>query len=554
MELKAHSLRLQKKTLAFALIPTFIFGLAMSVGHSIDKTGELELKSASFWIMFLAAWLVAALFLFFLLCLCDQESSLCDQERKPSKKLKSRTKTGLGSYLLTCLLLFLCWIPVFLAEYPGFFVYDATDEYVEVATRTFNTHHPLLHVLMLGGSVCGGNKLFGSINVGIAIYTVFQMTVMAAIFAWIVNECKTRCGYVLSLLWYGFFPTVVMFVLCSAKDTLFVAALLVSVILTTKLFNEFKLNHLIVLALSLCLMMLFRNNGVYAFLVYAVVVCVYVTIHADKARRLKTALLLVGMALAILATYKITDAVLVSVTRASDIENQEILTVPIQQVARTWSVYRDEMNQEELDTLYEVLPENVLAHYTPNLSDPVKVGFDNEMYARNPAKYRKLWWDLFKKHSGSYLNAWLNTCVGFFYPGTVVNVYAGHEVYTFTYTESSYFGYEVEYPGERVSIIPIIDRFYRWISLDDDIQKTPILHLLFSMGAMFWLYVLFAIVLLYKKRGNEILVGLTLPGAVWLTLLLGPTYLPRYTVFLWFMLPWIIKEVYAVCVVQKENC
>ena len=547
MELKAHSLRLQKKTLAFALIPTFIFGLAMSVGQSIDQTGELKVNGLSFWLLFLGTWALTSALLYFLLYWCEQG-------KIPVGKLKSRSYQTRGSYPLTWLLLLLCWIPVFLAEYPGFFVYDATDEYVEVATRTFTTHHPLLHVLMLGGSVCGGNKVLGSINVGIAIYTVFQMVIVAAVFAWVLSDCRTKIGYALGILWYGFFPTVVMFVLCSAKDTLFTAAMMASVILTVKLLRAGKGGKdLLALAICLVLMMLLRNNGVYAFLVYAVVICIYVIAHDGKYKNLMTALLLIGMAVAIFATYKIADKALIKVTGASDAENQEILTVPIQQLARTWSVYKGEMSSDELDTLYEILPEDVLSHYTPNLSDPVKVGFNNERYAQNPSKYRRLWWDLLRQHPMSFMNAWLNTSVGFYYPGTVVNVYAGHEVYTFTYTESSYFGYEVEYPGERISFIPVIDRFYRWLSLDDDIQRIPFARLLFSMGAMLWLYALVAVILLYKKRGSEVLVGLSLPGAVWLTLLLGPTYLPRYTVFLWFMLPWLFKEVYALCVFQKEN-
>lgn len=53
--------------------------------------------------------------------------------------------------VLFCFFL-LCWLPVFLAVYPGFFVYDAQDEFVQVQTRNFTTHHPLPHVLLLGGT------------------------------------------------------------------------------------------------------------------------------------------------------------------------------------------------------------------------------------------------------------------------------------------------------------------------------------------------------------------------------------------------------------------
>ena len=60
---------------------------------------------------------------------------------------------------------------VILAEFPGFFVYDAQDELNEVLTRTFSTHHPLLHVLLLGGTIAIFHKLTGSWNGGIFVYT-----------------------------------------------------------------------------------------------------------------------------------------------------------------------------------------------------------------------------------------------------------------------------------------------------------------------------------------------------------------------------------------------
>lgn len=68
----------------------------------------------------------------------------------------------------------LVWGIVLLAVYPGFFVYDAQDEFNQVAMRRFTTHHPLLHVVLLGGIVSLGNKIFASYNAGIALYMVFR--------------------------------------------------------------------------------------------------------------------------------------------------------------------------------------------------------------------------------------------------------------------------------------------------------------------------------------------------------------------------------------------
>ena len=53
--------------------------------------------------------------------------------------------------------------------YPGFFAYDATEELQEVLTGQYVTRHPLLHVLMLGKTVSGIQKLTGSYNSGIGV-------------------------------------------------------------------------------------------------------------------------------------------------------------------------------------------------------------------------------------------------------------------------------------------------------------------------------------------------------------------------------------------------
>ena len=93
----------------------------------------------------------------------------------------SAEKGQLRSFFLTAVAIFLCYVPVFLAVYPGFFVYDAQDELMQVITRNFSTHHPLLHVLLLGGIIPLVYKITGSYNLGIACYTLFQMAVLSCI-------------------------------------------------------------------------------------------------------------------------------------------------------------------------------------------------------------------------------------------------------------------------------------------------------------------------------------------------------------------------------------
>ena len=87
-----------------------------------------------------------------------------------------------------------------------------------------------------------------------------------------------------------------------------------------------------------------------------------------------------------------------------------------------------------------------------------------------------------------YLNAWLMTSYGYWYPDAVINVYGGNAVHTFTYQDSSYFGFETEYPGTRESKFPGLEEQYRKMSLELYQQKVPGISMLFSPGFLFWVF------------------------------------------------------------------
>ena len=133
------------------------------------------------------------------------------------------------------------------------------------------------------------------------------------------------------------------------------------------------------------------------------------------------------------------------------------------------------------------------------------------------------------------------TTYGFWYPDAVIDVYRGNSVFTFTYGDSSYFGYEVEEPGRRESKIPALDELYRRMSLEIAQQRIPVLSMLFSPGFLFWSAAFLIGFLWYGKRGRRA-VAYMLPALVWLTVILGPTYLVRYVVFLWALAPVLLFD------------
>ena len=174
--------------------------------------------------------------------------------------------------------------------------------------------------------------------------------------------------------------------------------------------------------------------------------------------------------------------------------------------------------------------------YNPKLSDPVKIHFRNSAYEADKSKYVRLWLRIGLKKPLSYINAWLMNSYGFWYPDTVIDVYSGNTVFTFTYGESSYFGYEVEEPGYRDSKIPWLDEVYRRLALEISQEKIPIYSMLYSPGGIFWCIAFVFSYVLYRRK-YHLVIPYLMVLLVWLTVILGPTYLPRYVLIFWYGLP-----------------
>lgn len=431
-------------------------------------------------------------------------------------------------------------IPVLMAEYPGFFVYDAQDELNEVLTRSFSTHHPLLHVLLLGCIIALFHKISGSWNVGIFAYIFLQMLVITAIFAYVVTYLQKRGigrkSRVLWIIYYGAFPTIVMYTLCSCKDGLFSSLLLLLTVFLIQLVSDpdaflSDRKKMAAFVLTAVLMPMFRHNGFYAYLVFVPFALVYFR------KRLKT--LLTGMLIAPVVIYLLFSTVLSAALSSEGTHHQEMLTVPIMQLARVYAYDGDSLSAQEKELIEAYIPKENLNKYTPRVADLVKVDFNNRLYEENSSDFWKIWKDQLIKHPLAYVNAWLLTSYGYWYPPAIINVYKGNTVYSFTYEDSSYFGYEVEPPGERHSLIPAIDNLYRYLSIGTFQQDAPVLHLFFGPGLYVFIYMFVFAFRLYKKRFIGILPFMPMILTL-CTVLLGPTYLIRYVLYLWLCIPLLL--------------
>lgn len=507
-------------------IVVLIFAYSLILGNRIDRTHSVFPLS----LMYLLSLVIAPIGGFFL----EYISSKIAKISKSHQSQMSRREC-----IIVCLVLFVCWFIVLLGVFPGFFCFDATDELNQVLTRQFSTHHPLFHVLYLAGSIQLAYKIFGSYNIAIFLFTLAQMTVFSVLMTYVLYRLRhLGLSSVISRILTGFlalFPVFPMIVLCSVKDSLFSFAMLLGMLKLYEFIKSGKRSDMVIVIVSFTLSCLLRNNASYALIASGII---WLILSPGKVKSILM-LTIIPFVLSL-----VINMGLIKSLNASDNEHQEILTVPIQQLSRSYNMNPGVYTSTERDLLYKYIPEEYINNYRDKVSDYVKIGFQNDYYANNKGSFFTLWFNIFKKDPTNFIDGWLLTNYGFWYPYAKMDAYVGHIAWTYTITDINYYAYETEYPGTRQSLIPAIDSLYRKLSLETWKEKIPVVNELFSPGFMFWIWI-FIIAYLWTTRGKNSLTVYIFPIMVWCTLLLGPTYVPRYVFYLWLCLPILLTHLSA---------
>lgn len=515
----------------FAGITGLITGFLYAAGRPLDRQDTLDLLDKGFYLRWLLLGAAAAVVIYGIWALAARLSAGSSESRFhcPAKI----PENPLLLQLLYAGILLICWLPAFLSIVPGVFSYDAYAEWEQVRTGMITSHHPVIHVLLVGGLLEGFYRLTGSYNVGIGVYTLIQMLIVSNILALTVRYLKKRgvglWGQLLTLLFYGLSPVFQLFAICTTKDVIFSAFELLLMLLTLtfigerdRFFTDRKVQGGFIAAAFGT--MIFRNNGL-----YIVLLLLLVLFFLARKYRKKYLLLMLG----ILVCYGIYAGPVCSALSVTPGGIEEMLSVPIQQLARVYHYDYDSLAQEDLELLYQVLPRENLEAYKPTVADPVKSGFDREGFAANKKELVSLWirWGL--EHPLTYINSFLVSTVDFWYPGAVMDGYKD------PYGRSSYFDYRVAEPGEEIVVLPGLHDFYEKLSWDREAQQGPLAFLVLSPG---WYFLVFLVVFMYlwcyKKKG--LLVPLLIPLLNMATVLLGPMALVRYVLILFYAFPLLL--------------
>ena len=429
---------------------------------------------------------------------------------------------------------------VVLISYPGTLCWDTLGQIEQVTKGTgYSTHHPLLHTLIVGGLSQFGFVVFGSYDIGLFIYMLLQVVMLAAALAATIAVLAKR-GMKACWLWgllvlYCITPIYTNIVSVAIKDVPYNASVIGYVICFALLMEEPERikNVKFVLWFIGAQMgaILFRNNGLPLVLFGGVVAFVWLFKKYNWKERIGALVTLFGASIAIA---KLITFILMQLTSATEGSKGEMMSIPFQQTARYLQLYRDEISEEERVAIEAVLGpvDKIAEEYDPESSDPVKALHDKNATTEAWMNYLVAWAKGFFKHPVVYIEAFLAHIYGWFSPN--VSNAIRYECIAEAFSQQGLF------PGAQKMLIFL----YRYT------DRVSVLGLLQNIGAYVW--GLFFLAFYQKKEKKTAHLVANMP--LWISLLVcmaSPCFIyhPRYGLPILVALPFL----YGMSVTGKDG-
>ena len=457
--------------------------------------------------------------------------------------MKSLLRSSL-LFPLLWLLLALCWLPAYLALFPGTFGYDSYVELMQYAGAfPLSNHHPVAHVFLLGWTLDLGHALFGSYNAGIALYTGLQgllLTLAEALSLYYLFLKKVPFYLLIpGFLWAAFNPLLPILGFNTTKDILFGACFLLFQLAYGNALVEtgglpgkkdsvsendagiasavsgrqnMKLPPLILLGISSFLLCLTRKQGIYVLLALLVITLL---LHLRSLRRKRSFLL--AMLIGGSAFFLLEKALLFGL-QIPDGDPREALSLPIQQLAAVTNdhyrgIEENPIDPEDFALAEQLIPEEYLICYEEDTADPIKAGFQTEVFMKDPGKYISLYFRLFASSPRRFFEVFCNMNRPYF--DLSANRFRGLMTENLTDEENRW---EIG----RQSLLPDYELF-----LEDYAEDSPTAQ---WTGSVIPIILTLLLILAGILTGNKAAFLMAMPCTLFFgTNLLGPVALVRYS-------------------------
>lgn len=451
--------------------------------------------------------------------------------------------------LVVFLVILLCWLPSWLANYPGTFTEDTNIQVEEYAAGQISNVFPVLHTIFVGFVVTGVRTATGSIQTGIAVCTVIQMLLLAGIFTYTVGFFVKR-GFsprAVLLVWGGFALSPVVHLFCKdlVRDTLFCGFMLLVGVMSAELLTDTKSffkkpGKIALYVVAGFVAAAFRNAAIFALVAAFAAACVIMLKNNARRDLPRVAALFAVIFLSffiwdgpICGSFALERPVNEFVARD---KTSELLSVPIQQLVRVCPPYVGyTLSREDTDALLELFPADIVTgrtQYPADRADMPKYYFNYENFHADPMKYIGLWFRLGLRYPAEYLNAFFKLSCEAWYPSSDLDVYADSSG-----TETSYYKPGVS-GGEAAteSKIPWLYGLQYRLSTTTEFFRIPLSALLFAPAAMLYILLICLGYLRWRKKGAFAFM-VSIAVIVHLGTFLCPVVALRYELLSFFTVP-----------------
>lgn len=437
-----------------------------------------------------------------------------ENKKWEKSKKKDIFKPTLKTFLIIAAIFFIAWLPYFLNYYPGTTSYDTNYQLMQgYGIYPYSNHHPIIHTMIITIITKIGYAITNSYNFGIAIYVILQMIVCAAAFSLVIYYMAKKkipfCFKLIAFLFFAFHPIVPQFSIAVWKDVPFSLFLILFIIGIIELItNEenfiknYKWNILFVF--SILGTVFFRNNGIY------VVVLTFPFVIIAKRKYWKKIAVMFVVPIII---YMIVTGPVFKVLGIGKSSDKEMLSIPIQQMAKISICKKDELTEDEKERIAMYIPiEKTEELYRPNISDPMKNEFNEQAYAENKVAFLKLYFKLALRFPLETIESFIANTYGYYCPDTVTFPLA-----TGTYEKTEEKEKFMVIETDPIIKIPLIDKIVDAI-YDKEI---PIVSLIANIGFAFWIILVLLVYCIYEKKYYNILMYIPI-AVLYLTCLASP--------------------------------
>ena len=466
------------------------------------------------------------------------------------------------SFWIVALIFFISYIPFFLYYFPGNINTDNIGSLYQITgAKPYSNFQPLLYTLIFGGLWNLGKAIFGTSTAGIALYVVFQMICTSLVFSTIIYymakrgiSLKWRIAIFLFLLLN---PLNGWFVVRCEKGMLFHLSLIlviigiIDIIYEEEKFFEKKWKP-ILLALITIILILIRNNGIYALILtipFLIVACKKIW---------KPVVTTFGVVLVLVC------AIQGPIYKALNIEYSkpgEVLTIPMQQYARITKYASGRLSDEDKEVIKKYFPvdsEKLANDYVPWKSDSVKANFNADEFINDKTTFIIQYFKFaFKFPIQTISSLVLNTGINY---SPNFNVWGLARMYG-TETQDGY-GTVREMEDSTfinfITMFPIEKKVIVNFKFLDDINQEvvngtlPIISILLTnIGFYFWILVLCFAYCIYKKKYRNMVMLLPILG-LWATAIAAPMVDLRYIYPMFLTAPIFIGIILKDCKQPQE--